>query len=184
MASIEILNPTADSFKDFGRNRLDGGSGTELPDDTLAYRKSDAGTASKQSVQDANLLHVRVTYCFRLIVPVIDRMLQAAFNTPAPSESFGMSNPFGIGDPPAGAVCANGKLDKLSGRRIYIQSEALVRMQTPFFEQNLAGSTTPGQPGAPAPSDPGVPFDPSDPDSPVDPGTPIDPPTPGGPECI
>lgn len=182
LASVEILNPSSASFQDFGRSRLDGAGGRELPNDTLAYRRSDTGSNSQQSVQDANLLHVRVTYCFRLIVPVIDRMLQAAFNNPPETGStgLGMGNPFGIGAVPAGAVCNN---EALGGRRIYIQSEALVRMQTPFFEENLAGSNTPGTPGPATPGDPGTPVDPTDPDNPVDPGTPIDP-TPGGPECI
>jgi hypothetical protein len=183
LASIEILNPTPASFQDFGRTRIDGGGGKELPNDTLAYRASAAGGSSHQSVQDANLLHVRVTYCLRLIVPVIDRMLQAAFNSPAPAGATGtgMAAPFGIGAVPAGAVCSN---PAFGGRRIYVQSEAIVRMQSPFFEANLGGSTQPGQPGAGAPGDPGTPADPSNPDNPVDPGTPIDPTNPGGPQCF
>lgn len=182
LASIEILNPTSASFQDFGRARVDGGGGKELPNDTLAYRTSDTGGSSQQSVQDANLLHVRVTYCLRLIVPVIDRMLQAAFNSPAAggTTGTGMGNPFGIGEVPAGAVCNN---PAFGGRRIYVQSEAIVRMQSPFFESNLGGSTQPGQPGGGTPADPGVPVDP---DAPTDPGptNPTDPTNPGGPVCF
>lgn len=182
LTSIEILNPTADALKDFGRDRLDGTAGKELPNDTLAYRTSSAGASSKQSVQDANLLHVRVTYCFRLIVPVVDRMLQIAFNTPTASASgSGMGNPFGIGAEPLLPVCSN---PLFGGRRIYIQSEALVRMQSPFFESSLAGSTKPPAPGTPGtPPGPGTPPDPSDPGTPGDPD-PTTPTDPGGPTCF
>jgi len=178
LASIEILNPTSAAFADFGRARLDGGSGKELPNDTLAYRSSTPGATAHLSVQDANLLHVRVTYCFRLLVPVIDRMLHVAFNASDPAtEGAGLRNPFGIGAEPTAPHCNNAAFP---GRRIHIQSEALLRMQSPFFEANLAGSTKPGQPGPATPGDPATPHDPDDPEAPVDPGGPIAP-SPGEP---
>lgn len=178
LASIEILNPTHAAFADFGRARLDGSNGKELPNDTLAYRSSSPGATAKISVQDANLLHVRVTYCFRLLVPVIDRMLHVAFNANDPAtEGAGLRNPFGIGAEPTAPHCNNAAFP---GRRIHIQSEALLRMQSPFFESNLAGSTKPGQPGPATPGDPATPHDPDDPEAPVDPGGPIAP-SPGEP---
>nr|WP_315400778.1 TadE/TadG family type IV pilus assembly protein [uncultured Duganella sp.] len=176
LTSIEILNPRATAFTDFGRTRLDGTKGKELPNDTLAYRNSGAGAASKQSVQDANLLHVRVTYCFRLIVPVIDRVVQAAFNGNDPGPG-GMGDPFGLGGASAPTLCNAAT----AGRRIYIQSEAIVRMQSPFFESNLAGANTPGTPGPSTPGDPGAP---SEPGTPADPGDPIPQPDPGDPPCF
>lgn len=182
LASIEILNPTKAAFTDFGRTRLDGGGGKELPNDTLAYRSSSPGATANISVQDANLLHVRVTYCFRLIVPVIDRMLHTAFNDNDPStEGTGLRNPFGIGAEQVKPHCDN---PAFRGRRIHIQSEALLRMQSPFFETNLAGSTKPGEAGPATPPDPGTPYDPDDPEAPVDPGGPIDPPPGEPPPCF
>lgn len=183
LVSIEVLNPTAGAFKDFGRDRLDGVAGKELPNDTLNYRTTAAGADSKVSVQDANLLHIRVTYCFRLIVPVIDRMLHSAVNSGAGAIAGGMKNPFGIVALPAGTgACAN---PLFPGLRIYMKSEALVRMQTPFFEANLAGSTKPGETPPPGgASDPEAPpADPTDPDAPIDPGTPPTQP-PEGPICL
>lgn len=178
MVAVEILNPTSASFQDFARNRLDGEGGRELPNDTLAYRNPAPGTNSHHSVQDANLLHVRVTYCFRLIVPIIDRILENTFNTPAGTEfgTFRMSNPFGLGDPPESLVCDN---PAMGGRRIYVQSEAIIRMQTPFHEANLAGSNPPGTPGEYTPPDtdtPAEPTPPPDPDPEPDPDVP-EPPT-------
>lgn len=139
MAKIEVLNPTRAAFTDFARPRLDGKAGRELPNDTLNYRNTSAGGASKISVQDANLLHVRVTYCYRLIVPVLDRVIYAAVNAMTPSDSSlsanGMSDPFGTNGAATRPRCVNPLSPKQ--KRIEIRSEAFVRMQTPFYESNL-----------------------------------------------
>ncbi|HEU4775905.1 MAG TPA: TadE/TadG family type IV pilus assembly protein [Telluria sp.] len=166
MTKIEILNPTKEALDDFGRPRLDGQPGTELPNDTLNYRTTTPGSKSKLSVQDANLLHVRVTYCYRLIVPIIDRMLHSAVNGGA-VEATGMSNPFGIGNPPFLAPCTNPLMD---GPRIQIRSEAIVRMQTPFYKANVGSAAVPGTP--PKPPKPGTPTDPVEPEVPADPEVP------------
>jgi Flp pilus assembly protein TadG len=113
MSRVEVLNPTRSAFTDFARDRLDGMAGRELPSDTLNYRNPAPGGASGLSVQDANILHVRVSYCFRLIVPVLDRLISAAASS---------------------ASCIN---PRLRGPRIIIQSEAMVRMQSNFYESNL-----------------------------------------------
>ncbi len=137
-SKVEVLNPTSAVLSDFGKPRLDGSAGKELPNDTLSYRNTAPGTASKISVQDANILHVRVTYCARLIVPLIDRILYQTVNASSMSapglSADGMSNPFGTGGDPLVPSC----LTSLVGdRRIPIQSEAFVRMQSPFFASNL-----------------------------------------------
>lgn len=179
ITTIEVLNPTGAALADFGRERLDGAGGRELPNDTLHYRSPAAGATSHISVQDANLLHVRVTYCMRLIVPVIDRMLPSAVNavTPTTGTGTGMRNPFGIGAPPgAGAPCAN----PAGERRIPIRSEAILRMQSSFYEANLGGG------GSGTPPDTETPTDPAEPGGPGEPGGPLDPEEPeqpGGPTC-
>jgi len=180
---IEVLNPTGPALADFGRARLDGEGGRELPNDTLHYRTTAAGSTSNLSVQDANLLHVRVTYCYRLIVPVIDRMLHAAVNAVStPTTGSGMGNPFGIGAAPgAGARCA---APGVRGPRIEIRSEAILRMQSAFYEANLGGSGGASGPGAPGePPDTGAPEEPEEPGGPLDPTDPTDPEEPGGPIC-
>ncbi len=136
---IEILNPSSAALSDFGEAALDGTSGIQLPNDTLNYRTTTAGSSSKISIQDANILHIRVTYCVRLIVPVVDRILYATTNTSSPAthvglQANGMSNPFGTGGEPLVPNC----LTSLVGdRRIEIKSEAFVRMQSPFSKSNL-----------------------------------------------
>lgn len=139
LTTLAVLNPVRAAFTDFARPRLDGKGGRELPNDTLNYRNSAPGSASKISIQDANLLHLRVTYCFRLIVPVVDRVIYAATNALAPTDSSlsanGMADPFGTNGAMTRPSCVN-PLNR-GERRIQIRSEAFVRMQTPFHESNL-----------------------------------------------
>jgi len=137
VSTITVLNPTRAAMSDFGRVRLDGVGGRELPSDTLAYRTSAPGASSRISVQDANLLHVRVDYCFRLIVPVMGRVIHAGVNAltsfdPALSAN-GMHDPFGSGGTTVALNCTLAP----RGPRIVIRSEAIVRMQSPFYESNL-----------------------------------------------
>lgn len=194
MTTIEILNPTSAAFSDFGRPREDGGAGNELPNDTLSYRTTGEGSASKISIQDANILHLRVTYCFRLIVPVIDRMLHFMLNTTTPDAAVpGMRNPFGIGTAASAAPCSSAQSN---GLRIQVRSEAMVRMQSPFYQANLSspgaspgGGSPPGGGGpgggtAPGGTPPGSDPLPDPPDDPDDPGSPTDPGgTCTGPDC-
>lgn len=147
-AAVDVLNPTADALSDFGRGRLDGGAGSELPNDTLNYRTTTPGAKSKLSIQDANLLHLRVTYCVRLLVPVIDRILYATVNTLTPDthvgwQANGMSNPFSTGGEPSTTPCGP---PTAFGRRITVRSEAFVRMQSPFYNANVIASSG-GKPG-------------------------------------
>ena len=44
----------------------------EIPNDHLMYRVANGGG---MSIQDANLLKIRVTYCVKLVVPFVDRII-------------------------------------------------------------------------------------------------------------
>ncbi len=139
LADVKVLNPTKATLVDFGRSRLDGAGGRELPSDTLSYRSTTPGTNSRISVQDANLLHLRVRYCYRLIVPLMDRVIYAGANALGPSSPAlsgnGMHDPLGTGGfTLPSRECLN---PSSRGLRIVIQSEAIIRMQSPFFESNL-----------------------------------------------
>lgn len=141
LATIAVVNPTPQAFADFGQVRLDGRGGAsdrEIPNDTLTYRNPAPGPTSGLSIQDANLLHLRVTYCYRLIVPVVGRMIHVVSNALTPLahslQGHGMSDPFGIGDSPAIDPCTR---PLIAGPRIRIQSEAVVRMQSPYYRSNL-----------------------------------------------
>lgn len=66
---IDVLNPTDNSFKDFKTDVLqDGKTIKAIPNARLLYRNTKQGRTSGQSIQDANLLSIRVNYCYPVIV--------------------------------------------------------------------------------------------------------------------
>jgi hypothetical protein len=71
---IEILNPTRASFRDFEQRQ---NGVLQIPNDNLQFRARNPGSASRQSIQEANLLKVRVDYCHALAFPMIDVALVA-----------------------------------------------------------------------------------------------------------
>jgi hypothetical protein len=143
LTTIKIINPTQDAFTDFERPKLDGSGGTEIPNDTLQYRSTGPGTQSKISIQDANILHMRVTYCYRMYVPIVNNVISAVANTLSSwdyeLQEHGMSDQIGIGtgefSVPWNDTC-NLFMTKREPR-IKIMSEAVVRMQSPYFRENL-----------------------------------------------
>jgi len=68
---LEILNPTRASFRDF-EVRQNGV--VQIPNDNLQFRRAN-GASSRQSIQEANLLKIRVDYCYQLIFPLIDDLI-------------------------------------------------------------------------------------------------------------
>lgn len=108
---VERLNPTADAFTDHGLV-INGIS--QIPNDNLMYRSTSAGYSSGISIQDANLLKVKVTYGYKLLVPlasvIIINLMKATDNV-----SFHTNTLY-------------------PDRRLPIVSYATIRMQTPAYQ--------------------------------------------------
>ncbi len=71
---IAILNPTRASFQDFEQRQ---NGVLQIPNDNLQFRPRTPGARSRQSIQEANLLKVRVDYCHELVFPLIDAAIVA-----------------------------------------------------------------------------------------------------------
>lgn len=71
---IVVLSPTANAYN---AHKADSQSGTEIPNDNLMYRPTTA--KGGMSVQDANILTIEVTYCTRLIVPIINKVIYSLY---------------------------------------------------------------------------------------------------------
>ncbi len=71
---LQILNPTAATFQDFGEIGLS--SKEEIPNDRLMWRSTDVKPASGENIQDANLLMIRVQYCYPMDVLFIRQIVQ------------------------------------------------------------------------------------------------------------
>lgn len=76
---IKVLNPTSADFQNFGTTihylQANGQSGTyqdAIPNARLLY---DTKTAGNVTIQDANVLRIRVHYCYPLIVPFVNTII-------------------------------------------------------------------------------------------------------------
>lgn len=76
---ITRISPSQDSFNAFQVEHSDllaeGESAHAIPNDNLMYRSTQQNPVS---IQDANLLKIRVQYCMRLIVPMVEYLLSSA----------------------------------------------------------------------------------------------------------
>lgn len=69
---LDVLNPTPQSFNDHSvMDKVGNNNVRVIPNDNLTYRDPAVKSASRQNVQDANVLRVRVTYGHRLVVPLV-----------------------------------------------------------------------------------------------------------------
>ncbi len=75
--SIKVISPTPTAFNDWKELQFDGKQA--IPNDSLYFRPSTVRNGL--TVQDANILKIQVTYKYRLIVPVIDRVIGALLGT-------------------------------------------------------------------------------------------------------
>jgi len=130
---IEVLNPTREAFNDFGvENKASGKK--EIPNDNLKFRSRSVGSTSGVNIQDANLLKIKVTYGYKLEVPLINAVL-----------------------PPLMKWIDPANFSYYAAGRIPMTAVATVRMQTAAWLDNNASSTGGGSVGGTPPetSDPG-----------------------------
>lgn len=112
---IERLSPTSSDFVDYAITvSSDDGDSTQIPNDNLRYRTSDTGITSHRNIQDANLLHLRITYWYPLYVPMANSVVNSAICTLSKWS----------GD----EVCDGDE------KRIPLTSVAAMRMQSPAIE--------------------------------------------------
>lgn len=79
-AKVELISPTKEAADDFAADDPSDSSKRLIPNDNLMYRPTDAGSSSGMSIQDANLIKVRVTYCAKLVVPVVNVAIYGMVN--------------------------------------------------------------------------------------------------------
>ncbi|WP_179958263.1 TadE/TadG family type IV pilus assembly protein [Chitinimonas arctica] len=129
LARVTIVNPSQAVFT---AHSGDSEAGDAIPNDNLMYR--DEGAKGGLSVQDANLLKVHVRICYRLFVPIINKLIynmavDPPGGTPAvSSDAPGMLRSLG------GGSTTRPCTDRPSTSDYYlpIESEAVMRMQSPF----------------------------------------------------
>ncbi|HUW37274.1 MAG TPA: DUF192 domain-containing protein [Rhodocyclaceae bacterium] len=77
---FELLNPARESFDDWRDETLQetiGDGRRVIPNGGLAFRDpAEIGTQSGQSIQDANLIQIRITHGYELKVPLINTVIE------------------------------------------------------------------------------------------------------------
>jgi hypothetical protein len=144
-SSIEIVSPTPAMTRDFARPRYypdEGLSHVEIPNDTLIYRNTIPGPQSGVDIRDANLLKIRVHYCYEMFVPLVNKVLYYAVNVIGNAAANGIltREPADAGNDPYGAprnpdaLCVVKLADGIEAGHwpIALEAEAIVRMQSPF----------------------------------------------------
>jgi len=119
-ACIERLNPTSNAFNAHGITDPEGRFGKIIPNDNLHYRS--ALTKGGVSIQDANLLKLRITYCYPMYVPIISNTIKRLMGL--------MADPDPVPDwtaPTVGPFQTQCYLDD----RFPIVAQGIARMQTP-----------------------------------------------------
>jgi len=113
---IEVIGPTRQLFDAFKTIQFDGSEG--IPNDSLPFRSTTPGPDGL-TVQGANILKIRVVYGYKMIVPVIDRIVTSIFR---------MALYKGLGAR---------EVAMLESGRLPIVAHAVVRMQTPILDRGL-----------------------------------------------
>lgn len=152
------VSPTADAFSNYSFNVNAEGS-VEIPNDNLMFRPSN-DDFDGANLQDANLLKIRVQYCYKLMVPIVNKIIASLSQLNDDSNIEALNNFDNVADPRfadqnRGIVNETGSrspllasYDDLCGGRdgandrsagstgFMLFSEAIVRMQSPAYEND------------------------------------------------
>lgn len=141
------ISPTTAQIKESGFGEINDDGFAQLPNDTLMYRPADKIDGA--TIQDANLLKIRVQYCYKLMVPLVNRIIgslselnnqrtnQEVYET-TNDPRFADANRYYVNQ--SAGVAAD--YETLCGDRadsnegFIIFSEAIIRMQTPAYEED------------------------------------------------
>lgn len=136
-ARILLVNPREESFEDFAAT-VPGITYEYIPNDNLMYRSARVGGVSQQSIQDANLIKVHISFCYELVVPLVDRLLEAMVREEPSAEApwnFGQARGFN-----AHCTQADGNPPRFG---IPLHAHAVMRMQSDPIRDRFCGGYCP-----------------------------------------
>jgi len=128
-ACVQRISPAVSSPHWVPDPAAGSGYNNYIPNDHLVYRS--AAPKAGVSIQDANLLKIRVTYCHKIIIPFIATTIKRLM-----LDNYAATDP----DPIANwTVPARGRFTKacFENDRIPIESQAVLRMQTPIRDYSF-----------------------------------------------
>ncbi|WP_344807500.1 TadE family protein [Allohahella marinimesophila] len=149
---LDIVSPTPDMFNAFKQDLMLGAGqigdcgdkslrpmklNLVIPNDNLRFRSSAPKMIDgrRVSIQDANLLKIRLRYCHELVTPVLDHAIDMAQRL-IPDSIFGAERRVFL------TACANGggtmsDLVPFKRRFVALTADAIVHMQTPVMGRFL-----------------------------------------------
>lgn len=135
---IERINPSPAAFSAYGIPDPNGVLPYDvIPNDNLLYRESVA-SGGVPTIQDANLLKIRVTYCYPLIVPFISTLIRKLMLGAEPGDP---AVPEGWTTPSVGNFREQCFEGDGGTPRFPVVAHSTVRMQTPaMFDPAFATS--------------------------------------------
>lgn len=145
---IDLINPTRESFDDWSAPHLKQKYGVRaIPNAGLAHRDKNIGNKSGQSVQDANLLKIRVTHGYELKIPLVRGIYQHYLRWLDDG-----SDPFHT------ELIRHGRLPIVAQATLHMQSDAMESDATVSIP-DTGNKGNPQDPGQPDTSEPGEPPD-------------------------
>ncbi|HKK16602.1 MAG TPA: TadE family protein [Gammaproteobacteria bacterium] len=130
---IQVINPPPEAFEDDELLDASVDDDAVIPNDNLMYRNAIAG--SGLTIQDANLLKIRTSYCYPLYVPYINRVLGILLTNDKSESCPGCTGAFTGGQSFERGCLENG--------RFPIHAQAIVRMQSPAMLSALESGISP-----------------------------------------
>lgn len=144
-AYIETINPPP-AWVNVAKQRNGYTGNLEVPNDNLMYRSTNnlGSGANSMNLQDGNLLKIKVTYCFKMDVPLVNRIIYSINNSipSIPEVSSSISTPIGFEQNivPSGQcsmlnMMGSNSSNPYSGYYLPLESSATVRMQSAYTGQ-------------------------------------------------
>ncbi len=129
LTRITIVNPTSALLT---AHQGDSESGSEIPNDNLMYRDATA-IKGGLNVQDANILKIHVRICYRMFVPIINKLIyNLAVDPPGTPAAVSRDAPGMLRSYGAGSTTRTCTDRPDSDYYLPIEAEAVMRMQSPF----------------------------------------------------
>lgn len=125
-ACIERISPTTSSGHWQSLSSSNTEYSKEIPNSHLLYRSDEPDTQDQLSIQDANLLKIKVTYCHKMVVPIVTTavkrlmLTQYANNDPNPVQGWSIPS------------LENFERQCYEQDGMPIEAQSVVRMQSPI----------------------------------------------------
>jgi uncharacterized membrane protein (UPF0127 family) len=172
---IELLNPTAESFQDWNDPNLQARYGTGakrvIPNANLAFQDQSVKSNSGQSIQDANLIKLRIIHSYEPRIPLARTVFSAYLKAADP-----------LDNPAYTAMVRQGRIPVVTNVTLHMHSDAIEG--TPISAPGTGNNGNPTNPGDPPVSDnpsppcTGIACNEEVPPGPTDPNAPCT-----GPDC-